>query len=263
MSSVWLSKPVVVDGKDSEWQGVMKPVEDKNFTLGMYNDDSYLYLSMVTGNRLLQMQILSLGLTVWLDPTGGKGRALGIRFPLGFGGEREIRGALAKRRAGIEEPDMEGRWAHIEPTLTAFEVVRNGDEDKQRLLRSQSEDIEVDLSYQDQTLTYELKVPLTQNEAHPIGIAVVDGKPVGLRLETPTIDRESIVDRSREGGTETGGGIGGAGGRGGFGGRGGEGQGGFGARRPENSGRPNFPKGLDYWVRVDLAQKSSSSSSSQ
>jgi len=244
MNSTRPAQPVSVDGMESEWEGALVPIKDKNFTLGLSNDDEYLYVSMVTGNRPLQMQMLTRGLTVWFDRSGSKGKSLGIHFPLGVGGE--FGGWRQPPGSRGFTPDMEGLWARIEPGLTAFELIRNGDHNKQRLLRAQSEDIKLAMSYRDETLVYEIRVPLRQNEKHPIGIGLGDGKAVGLGLETPKFERAAPVDREDSGAA---GGIGGAGSRGGFGDGGRRRGGGLEARRL----RPgSTPERLEYWTSVNL-----------
>src|SRR5262249_60643297 len=39
---------------------------------------------LTTGDRDVERQIRLEGLTVWFDPAGGKEKAFGLRFPLGF-----------------------------------------------------------------------------------------------------------------------------------------------------------------------------------
>jgi len=68
-----------IDGQGEDWQGGLTAVESLGLSIGARHDDEALYLAIATAKPALQMAILRRGLTVWLDPAGGKERRLGLR----------------------------------------------------------------------------------------------------------------------------------------------------------------------------------------
>jgi hypothetical protein len=108
LKSHWLDREIVVDGRLSEWEGLMTYVDQANIAFGLLNDDQNAYISLSTGDRINQSQILRRGLTVWLDGSGARQRTFGIRFPLGarpHGGPGEGKGRGPIAEAG---PDSSG-----------------------------------------------------------------------------------------------------------------------------------------------------------
>ena len=57
--------------------------EDKEFSLGLRNDDKNLFLCLTIDNPMMRAQALTRGLTVWFDPDGGRAKTFGIQFPIG------------------------------------------------------------------------------------------------------------------------------------------------------------------------------------
>ena len=103
-------------------------------------------------------------------------------------------------------------------------------------------------------LTYELKVPLAANDAHPYAVGAKPGALVSVGLEMPKLQMPE--GRGREGG---GGGRGpGGGGGGGMGGRIGGYGGGMGGGRGGHGGGGGYQqseqeKPLSGWVELQLA----------
>ena len=116
--------------------------------------------------------------------------------------------------------------------------------DKQRLLFSESEDIQLKVAYDYGRLVYELKVPLARIAP---GADLKGGQSIGLGFETTKVDRQAM--RQRMGGM--GGGMGGRGG--GMGGMGG-GMGGRGGRRGGGMGGM-MAEPFQLWAKVKLASR--------
>ncbi len=253
LASHWRDGAIKVDGHADEWEGVQTVIEKKNMTLGLYNDGEDLYVLVVTGDPGLQGQILGRGLTVWLDPAGGKDKVVGIRYPEGVGGRQGLRLAMAGR-TGAE--GLAGLWARLEPSMTTALILGPDEEVLERRPLSESGDIAVKVTYEDATLTYEMKLPL-RSDRYTLGVET----PFGLSLTTPKVDEDAMREAVAARGDRSGGrGSAGRGGRRGGvgGGRGGVGGGrGDGAR---GGGRgPQFPDPISVWVPVSLAAPSSPS----
>ena len=107
-------------------------------------------------------------------------------------------------------------------------------------------------------LTYELKVPLAANDAHPYAVGAKPGALVSLGLEMPKLQMPE--GRGREGGGGGGGRGPGGGGGGGMGGRIGGYGGGMGGGRGGHGGGGGYQqseqeKPLSGWVELQLASK--------
>jgi hypothetical protein len=86
LQSRWLDKDIVIDAKDEDWQDYPLFYDEKTRScIGLYNDNENLYLCFQTMDEDIQRQILSQGLFVWFNSTGGKDKQFGLRFPTGRG----------------------------------------------------------------------------------------------------------------------------------------------------------------------------------
>jgi hypothetical protein len=243
LNSHWRQQEITVDGESKDWQDGMTFVEKKNVSLGVANDEDYLYICLVATDRELLRQIIVRGLTLWFDPEGGKEKTFGIRFPLGLI-ESGLMRMPGRGRGGNQETVPETMRENFEQSLTKIEVI--WPEKKERLRFDNVSAlpgiaVKVKLSDAADTLIYEIKVPLLQTEQHRFAIGTEAGERLGVGFETTQFDREKLRERMRKGGF--GGGRGG--GRGGFGGRG-------------NRGRPQMPKPFELWVSVRLGSEGAS-----
>ena len=243
LTSSLLDRDVVVNGSEDEWVDVLKPVEEQDFVIGLLNDDEYLYVSLVTSSAQLRNQIMALGLTVWIDPAGGKAKTTGIRFPMGMMEE----GMPAPPEAMQRDPEMMEKF--FNESLNEFEFIGVSDEETSRWVRSEVvEHLELDASSKTGTFVYELKMPLVSEK---FGYAMdLSTGVVGIGLQTPQIDREMIREQMQGRG-------GGFGDRGGMG-AGGFGGGGFGGVGPGRGGmqggfQRGMPDPLDFWATLTLA----------
>ena len=68
----WQNQPITVDGYNNDWPSPY-PNYDEKAMIGynVTNDKDNLYITMETGDLATQLKILTQGLTVWIDKTGG------------------------------------------------------------------------------------------------------------------------------------------------------------------------------------------------
>jgi hypothetical protein len=237
LESQRLDRTITVDGALTEWDGRLTYIDSKHVSVGLLNDEEYLYLGLATSDRATQTQVMMRGFTVWFDPEGGKERTLGIRYPL-----------------GAMEPGMRPGERGNRPSLEDLAQLHEVRESELEILIGTSEslqmnlvevgNIDVALSFDKGVLRYELRIPLKKTEGYPFAVGALAGAEIGIGLETPEMDREAI--RPRMGGGK-GGGMGGRGG-----GRGGMG-GGMGGRGGMGGSRPQMPEPLNVWTKVTLA----------
>ena len=119
LQSRWLDKEIVIDANDNDWQDYPLFYDKKTRScIGVYNDDVDLYLCFQIMDEDIQRQILSQGLFVWFNQTGGKDKQLGLCFPTGrwsyglggFPGKpSDMPGPLPERSSDISGPSTGDR----------------------------------------------------------------------------------------------------------------------------------------------------------
>ncbi len=277
LSSIWKDRDIVVDGEGADWRGGLVYVEDKKVSIGLMNDDEYLYLCLIPVDTQVQRQIMGQGFTVWLDPKGGKGRTLGIKFPLGMGGggpEPDMSGGEKGKTPEDSEQDLKTLKDMFASSLKDLEILGPGENDSRRLAMTDLHGLEIAVGVVENTVVYELKVPLFEDGDHPYAI-YADGAErqgtVGIGFETAQADKEAMMGGARggdgEGGMSGGGGPPGGGmprgggpPGGGMSGSGGPPGGGM----PRGGGPPGGGSGggereasqtLQVWAKVHLASE--------
>ena len=216
LASAWATDGVEVDGVNDEWIGATTYFEKQDVTVGLLNDDEFLYVSLVTSSPVGR-QAMATGLTVWFDPDGGKDEWYGIRFPVPL--ERSERssggrggGPGAGRRGGGRPGG--GRGASSLERLRQVELVGPGDLNRRRLPLPVGGGLEVAIRNNGPTFVYELKVALARNDDYRMGLGVEPGSEIGVGLVTGNVGGQGRGGRGGFGA----GGFGGGGGRGGGGG---------------------------------------------
>jgi hypothetical protein len=282
VSSLWLDRPIDIDGSDAEWENAKMYIEEANLSLGLFNDAEYLYVSLVTADRNVERQIMGQGLTVWFDAKGGKNKTFGVHFPLGMRGRGpdgrpsgEDREMLPSSGGGepeggytppaFDRGDREGGMPSFDRgerifgrVQTEMEILGPGKNDRMILPLDGKQGIEVRTGHDNDRLVYELKVPLAASDSFAYAVGAVSGKTFSIGFETPEMDRSRMPGR-REGMGGPGDGFGGPGG--GMGIPGGGPGGGMGGHRggPGGAREGGFtqPKPLKLWMNVVPAVKPS------
>jgi len=235
LDSRWSPEQINIDGDESDWQGALTYLDGKNVSLGIKNDGEFLYICLVSTDRMLQRQMMMRGLTAWFDPDGGKKKTFGIRFPIGM----IDTGMMFSGRGRGGDP--EGMQEGFSRSLAELELIWPEEERRTRLPIANAQGITAVIGDRMDKLVYEIKVPLKKSENLPYAIGIRDGKRLGMGLETEQIDRKAMRERMGRGGS----GGGRRGGRGGFGGgrSGGAGQ------------RPQMPERFKLWFSFRLGME--------
>ena len=242
LASTWSDREVRIDGVNDEWQGATTYIEDKDVSIGLLNDDEFLYVSLSSDSGL-RMQVMRAGLTVWFDPEGGTDEWYGINFPTGAQGRMQ---AMRRRRGGGDRDPQSRRPTIDDDPMIYIELVGPGELGRRRIPIERVTGIEVKIGNDFGRFVYELKVPLPRDADHLFGIGTKAGALLGVGLETG--DMPGMGRGSRGGGL--GGPGGGRGGGGGGRGGGGGGRGGIGG------GGPGTAESFKVWTTVQLATDS-------
>lgn len=239
---------IKIDGSQSDWTGSLQTVKDDNVAYGFKNDGQNLYLCLVTSDAQKALRILTMGLTVWLDPGSSKDE-IGVKFPL-----RPERGEMGDFR--MQRPDsgsFRDRAKRIENLISRQQELTVTNKDDLPLYTSElatAKDFQAAVSYNNDQFVYELKVPLEGNSNAQTVLKAKPGDDVKVKIETGKMDMQQRGGGMRMG---SGGGEGGErprGGGGNWGGGGGRRGGGQGER---GGARRNFQP-IEYNFDVSLAK---------
>ena len=245
LKSSWPKDQVMIDGKNTEWHDSLANLADEHLTIGLLNDSTYLYIGIITTDRILQRQIMTQGLTFWFDREGGKEHTFGVHYPLGRGGF--TRGS----EAPAPEQDRESPREGFETASSEVELLGPHDADHERMTLAQTGGIDARFQISNGILVYEMKVPLNDNGNHPFAIGTKPGALIGVGLETTPRSTRSGPELGT--GSDEGTGVGGSGG-GARGGRGGAGRRGRGAGG-ESSRMGGQTEPMKMWAKVTLAER--------
>lgn len=250
LNCIWKDREIVIDGNHTDWKNTLTYIQKKDVSIGLMNDEKYLYICLVPTNLQVQDQMTRLGFTLWLDPKGGKNKTLGIHYPLGMTGSgMSPRDLGFGQRQGMGVTDTSRMRIQIEQSLSELEILGPEGGDVRRMGIDQIEGIDVEVGNFTGTFVYELKVPLMHDEEHPYAVGIENISSIGIGFETTEID----MQRMREGMLGRRGGMGGGGRDGGRmgGGRMGGGKRGGGMQR---GGQPEMPKPLKVWIKAHLSE---------
>jgi hypothetical protein len=216
LNSDWRDREITIDGKNADWLGAMLFFEEDNISVGLLNDDNFLYICMIAEDQFIRAQVMRQGFTLWFDPDGGKEKIFGIKYPVGM--------KASGLPGGIERDDQNLERAREAPRrpMNELEILGPGKDEVKKMLVEEAKGIDIHVEFSSGMLVYELKVPLIQSEQHPYAIGAEADSSVGIGLETAKMERPDMRSgMSGEGGRggPTGGMRGGAGGRGMPGGR--------------------------------------------
>ena len=247
LQSRWRDRMVLIDGENSEWQEALTHLEDENVSVGILNDSTYLYVTILSTNRQLWGQIRRQGMTLWFDPAGGKEKVFGVHFPMGLSERGEMRGRTGQKEMSENRDFMREQF---EEALTELEILGpvENTSAKSTVKDAEAQDIYVNLNAAQNGFVYELRIPLESGPEHPVAIGTKTGGLIGVRLETPEIDMSMMGERGREREGPPSGGMG----RGMPPGGGPPGMG-----RPGGGPRREAPKALKVWAKVRLATAAS------
>jgi hypothetical protein len=179
LNCAWQATAIVVDGQTEEWSSPWYSMADDRIALSVTNDADFLYLGLAPSGAGVQAQMMQGGITVWLDPAGGKSRDFGIRYPLGRGGHP---GPPDSSRGG-RPPDSEAMRRAMESGPKELEILTEGGKARRRVALSDAGGIEARAGFSEEQFAFEIKIPLRSDPQHPFSAGLVAGQPLGLGVE--------------------------------------------------------------------------------
>jgi len=254
----WRDREIAVDGKLDDWGdlvGELDTREDTAARVGIANDGEALYLGLETSDPNLVRLVSHRGLTVWVDPKGGREHVAGIRFPLPAARPPSRWGEIGGSRPGGAQ-------------LDGIELLGPQPYTRRELSAPGADGVLVAISFGERGFVYELRVPLAA-VAPAWGLGVKPGSLIGVGVQSKGVEPRQMRGRGEAGGP----GPGGPGGGGPGGGTGDDGPGdeppGDGDQPPEGrgpggprgrgpggrGGRPGPVRDFELWATVRLASQ--------
>lgn len=249
VNSIYNKDAIVIDGNGEEWENSKYYIKDHDAVFGVMNDDEFLYLYFYPTTSVLNRQMLSEGLTLWVNGVGKKKEELGLRIIPDIQDFKKDR--FRKR------PDTENTSEitdNIETDLMKLKArslpiklqILKPERDVVRFSNlSKLKGIEIGTSSKMDLFAYEIKFPLKGNPKFPV---YIDADPrslieIGFEIPEPEMEekRQGMEDSERPlMDSGSGGGRGKAGGMG------------RGSGRSERQ-RPAF-ESLKLWTKIQLVQ---------
>ena len=267
VQSHWYNGNIVIDGNKTDWGNDLIYNDKGNFLYGVQNDGANLYVCFATNDPDLEAKIVRMGLTVWFDRNGNDDQNFGIKYPLNF--QDMNFGGMNFKRDNTDENQIRTRGTDDAPisadrlkeTLRRkendLEIVGKNKDDITKITIAELKGIEVKMDFQENTLVYELKIPLKFSPGVSYALNADTSNTISIGLETGTIDITKMRGRNNRGsdeggsmGSDNGGGDESAGDMSASGDGGGDRSN---RRRGYNQNAANMPAPFSFWAEVKLA----------
>jgi hypothetical protein len=255
VASKWLDKDIVIDARDNEWQDCIQYSRDGS-TIGIYNDESYVYMCFTTTNEHIQTELTRQGFIVWFNQAGSKKKELGIRYPVidkstpggppGGQGKPGSQGAPPGGEVQVAPPvGQGGPDANVnQVSVKEIKILTSEKDAGKDLTLDEAAELDIYASIKnDQSgkLIYELKMPLKKTGKTPYAAVPSAANNIGIGFMLYSAPGSGMPGGGFESGMN-----GGMGGGGGNNEKGGGGLGGGSAMEKTK---------LEVWTSVTLASK--------
>ena len=274
VNSIWQNGTATFDKDNTMWKGNMLYFPDEKVSIGIKNDNDNLYLCFKTADPSTLRKAMSSGLTVWLNNSDDKAKAVGIRYPDAFKGRNAIK---MNTPEGSDRQEFENKNPEKNMDIQDFKMpsemtlMIGEDQEKKKMSIAEAKSkykIILSLRNEDDVLYYQVTIPLSIPELN-FSLIPKPGRNFGIGIETGEFkrpDRDRTSQNSDGMGMPGSTGYPGGGGNSGFpGGIGSNGMGGMGgSRRGGNGGRSGYNQNgmnkesfepLNLWLSVELAKK--------
>ncbi len=240
MECNWTDSPIEVDGIRSDWSNIpFHYFEEDKISIGICNDDDYLYLLMLTRDMSLNRNINRGGLKLWLDLEAGKDKNNGLLIV----GTKEMSEDPRMKRENLRDLSAEEREEQIREMAAKPKnvIILNG---KQRADITNNNSININFAsgYDAGFIFYEYRIPLRNSPLFVDNSSIKNDINFSIGLEVSGLDNKAMKEK-RQQMADQGSGFGGRGG----GNRGGGKSGGMRQQMQQN----NRPR--EIWLKTKLA----------
>ncbi|MEA1979453.1 MAG: hypothetical protein U9N54_00565 [candidate division Zixibacteria bacterium] len=238
ITSSYANNRMVIDGSGKDWnEAEFNYFNDDKVSVGISNDESHIYLLLLTKDLMLIKNIERRGLNIWIDEKGGTNKKTGIKIL-----KNNDEFSPQKKQIRSQELSPEEREQLIQQIAKEkFTYVLSDSKKNWSVTKNNSINIAKDTERG--FIFYEFQIPLTLTE--PLKFDLKYDKKFSIGFELGEIDKDSLnkmkenrpenMDRQK----------GGRSGKGGMRGGGGKGM------NQDN----NYMKTLELWITSKLSSK--------
>jgi len=255
VESIFKTHEIVIDGNDEDWSDAKYYIKKHDIVLGVMNDNDFLYLCFYPTTSELTRQVLSQGLTLWINNDAKRKKNYGIRFPLGMQNlmnqpmpeENGNQSRKSDPKNGKVDPKMMDRM--VKSISKELEIISQGSEQKEVIKFADLNGVEIGITFEKELFAYELKIPLADNPDFTASIGADPTSKIALGFEVPEPDKEAMKEQMKEmdemGDRPSGGRPGGSGDKG-------MGKGGM--QGDASNKTQQSEQGLDIWTIIQLVE---------
>jgi len=190
LQSVATESKITIDGKHEDWDGKLKYYEDEEAALGFQNDEENLYFCLVTSNKSSVMKMMTLGLTIWFEPTNDE-QIIGLQYPKKMDGNylNDLKG---KNRNKNNNSDFEMTVAAMMQHQGEFVLV---DENYEILYASpigSNDGYKIKVGAVNNQFVYEASIPIGNNSQAHMPINIFPKEKFTIEFETGEFDIEEM-----------------------------------------------------------------------
>jgi hypothetical protein len=185
--SSWNEDTIVIDGEQSDWQGKLIYIEDERAAVGVFNDNENLYICLTADDRGKIIQMLNLGMILWITPDNDNFRTRGIKYPMrsedfDMVQMREARGQVAQDNFikelldDFQEKQPEVQIVNEDNYSLYVYPINNGS------------GINIELGMNMQQFVYEISIPIGENKSE-FNLVLSPGDNLTIGFETDEFQR--------------------------------------------------------------------------
>lgn len=179
LKSTWCDREVLVDGRNTEWAGALTDFPEQRITVGVMNDDDFLYLGLFVGDERTRRMAMMGGFTIWFDDAGADESRRGIRYPVGPDPAEWREDASGERGEHRRPP---GAGEGVASVGGELEILGPDEEGRRRVRAPEVPGVEVAVKPYDTSLAYELRVPLAREDRQEFGVGAGPGQTIGVTV---------------------------------------------------------------------------------
>jgi hypothetical protein len=180
MKSSWTNLPIVIDGKDAEWQVVpLLRFESWDVSLRLCNNDEYLYMLFYFENPMLVMEAGTRGIVLEFARGGSRETMFAVHYTgsdtLGLASKPEDSFWLCLN------PDQKKQFMNQQAVMkNRMTVTKNGN--TVQISPDGTQGLSAARVYHPIFCGYELRIPMQKDEDSPYALGVDLGEPVNVRI---------------------------------------------------------------------------------
>ena len=198
-------KDIYIDGIADDWQGKLIYLEKQNISIGLMNDENFLYVCMIIGDTRIQNRIFHTGLELWFDDVHANRKKIGLRYPAG----NKKQGYNNRNGSYNESVQLQ---VYSSTDNSEVEILNSDHQVVNCMPLTSLKGLELKMNNGSGRLVYELKLPLKKKDGYSVSLPVTKDSKFVMELVLKSTHSGSQV--SHGGGGMKGGGMHGGGRRG-------------------------------------------------